>query len=101
MNFYKEHDLQEYLDISVVMCWYKKFNDFKRVFPKNEQYFRRNGIEIIVVMDEDSEEDDLKGFLDTYPLINWKVIINRRPHEWRNPCKTLNVGIRNTSNRYI
>jgi glycosyltransferase involved in cell wall biosynthesis len=101
MNFYKEHDLQEYFDVSIIMCWYKKMKDFRRVFPKNERYFRRNGIEIVVVLDEDSEEAELKEYIDNYPLINWKIVVNRRPHAWRNPCKALNVGIRSASNTYV
>lgn len=46
-------------DVSVVMPFYKKMKEFRRVFSKNLPYFQRNGIEIVIAMDEDSEKEEL------------------------------------------
>lgn len=88
-------------DVSVVMPFYKKLNEFKVVFPKNYKYFNRNGIEVILVLDTPAEKEDLLNFISQYPFINWKIILNDRPHEWRNPAKPLNVGIRHASKNFI
>ena len=88
-------------EVSVVMPFYKKLNEFKIVLPKNQPFFQRNGIEVIIVMDEDSEEKSLIKYIRQYPFINWKVIVNHDKHEWRNPSKAINVGIRNASKDFI
>lgn len=92
---------EENFDLSVVMPFYKKLEEFKRVLPKNAAYFQRNGIEVIVVMDEPSEEAGLLDLLKSYPFINWRVIVNDQPHPWRNPAKAINVGIRHAERSKI
>lgn len=88
-------------DVSVVMPFYKKMDEFLRVFPKNLPYFQRNGIEIVIAMDENSEEKSLINFTHRYPFINWKVVVNDNKHDWRNPAKAINVGIRNATKEFI
>jgi hypothetical protein len=83
------------------MPFYKKMDEFRRIFPKNLPYFQRNGIEIVIAMDEDSEEESLINFTHRYPFINWKVIVNHNKHDWRNPAKAINVGIRNATKEFI
>lgn len=88
-------------EVSVVMPFYKKMREFRRVLPLNAPYFERNGVEVVIVMDEDGERDELLGFIDRYPFINWKVVVNPKPHAWRNPAKPINVGIRHATKRYV
>ncbi|WP_316747200.1 glycosyltransferase family 2 protein [Pedobacter gandavensis] len=88
-------------DISVVMSFYKKMKDFRRVLPVNAPYFERNGIEVIIALDEPTECEELIEFIKGYPDINWRIIVNRNDHEWRNPCKAWNVGIRHATKNYI
>lgn len=88
-------------DISVVMSFYKKMKDFRRVLPVNAPYFQRNGIEVIIALDEPTECRELIEFIKEYPDINWRVIVNNKDHEWRNPCKAWNVGIRHATKKYI
>lgn len=88
-------------DVSVILPFYKKIDEFKKVLPLNAAFFQRNGIEVVISMDDDSQEDELISLIRQYPFINWKVIINRQKHEWRNPCKAINVGIKNSSKKYI
>lgn len=88
-------------DISIILPFYKRMKDFRRVLPINAPYFQRNGIEVIIPLDEPTECEELLEFIREYPLINWRVIVNRIEHEPRNPCKALNVGIRHATKRYI
>lgn len=88
-------------DVSVILPFYKKIDEFKKVLPLNAAFFQRNGIEVVISMDDDSQEDELILLIRQYPFINWKVIINRQKHEWRNPCKAINVGIKNSNKKYI
>lgn len=96
-----EECIEQNFDVSVVMPFYKKLKAFKRVFPKNRKYFERNGIEVIIVMDCPNEKDELLSYIQDYPFVNWKVIYNDKPHEWRNPTKPINVGIRFATKKYI
>lgn len=88
-------------DVSVVMPFYKKIKEFKKVFPRNLKYFQRNGIELIIVMDSTDDLDELIGFVRSYPFVNWKIQVNKVTHAWRNPSPAINVGIRNASKKYI
>lgn len=91
----------ENLDVSVILPFYKKYNDFVRVLPLNAAYFSRPGVEVLIVMDESSEEEQVLAYIKQYPQINWVVIVNDNDHEWRNPSKTLNVGIKHASKKCI
>ena len=101
MRYKKRSNIIDFFDVSIIMSFYKKLKDFKRVLPKNAPYFQRNGIEIIILLDEPSEELELLEFIQQYPFINFKIIINREDHEWRNHCKVLNVGIKQATLNYI
>lgn len=96
-----KEDIINNFDVSIVMPFYKKLKEFKHVLPTNHRYFERNGIELILVLDTPDEKDDLIDFISNYPFINWKIILNEKPHEWRNPAKPLNVGIRHASKEFI
>jgi len=83
------------------MPFYKKLKEFKEIFPKNYPFFRKNGVEVIISMDDFTEEEALLDFISNYHEINWKVIVNRKDHEWRNPAKAINVGIRFATKKYV
>lgn len=88
-------------ELSVVMSFYRKLGAFKKALPKNAPYLQRNGIEVLIVMDEPTELEGLIELIKTYPFINWKVIVNTQPHEPRNHAPVLNVGIRHATKKYI
>lgn len=94
-------DIISNFDLSIIMPFYKKMYEFKRVFPLNHKYLERNGIEVILVLDSPDEKEELIEFIKQYPFVNWRVIMNDKPHSWRNPAKPLNVGIKFASKRYI
>ncbi len=87
MNFYVENDVADFFEISIVLPFYKKLKEFKKVLPNNLTYFQRNGIELIIVLDTPEEEVELKDYLDEFPFLNSNVIVNRVPHDWRNRPK--------------
>lgn len=101
MIYRKKKDIIDFFDVSIIMPFYKRLNDFKRVLPKNAFFFQRNGIEVVIMLDHSEEEKDLLKLIIEYPFINFKILINRKDHEWRNPCKVLNVGIRHATYKYI
>ena len=96
-----KEDIINNFDVSVVMPFYKKLKEFKEVFPKNYKYFERNGIEVVLVLDCPVEKDELLDYISTFPRINWKILLNDKPHEWRNPAKPINVGIKHASKNFI
>lgn len=101
MIYPRFHSLMNDFNLSIILPFYKKLKDFKVILPTNARYFQRNGIEVIIVMDEPSERLELTNFIKTYPLINWIIVTNEEPHEWRNPAKAINAGIKISSKEYI
>ncbi len=93
--------------LSVIMPYYKRFDSFRRVFPYNYPYLCNSGrpvdarYEVILSLDEDSELERVLGFVDGYPDINWKVVVNHQDHPWRPPSKAINVGLRHAVGDYI
>ncbi len=88
-------------EVSLVMSFYHRLEEFKRVLPRNAPYLQRNGIEVVIAMDEPTEQEGLIELIKTYPLINWKVIVNEQKHTPRNHAPVLNVGIRHATKKYI
>ena len=87
--------------LSIILPFYRKLREFKRVLPMNLPYFARQGIEVILVMDEVTGESGVLRLLEQHPYINWKMLVNDHPHPWRPPCKAINVGLRHASGHYI
>jgi hypothetical protein len=88
-------------NLSIIMPYFKKYHEFKKTIKINSKYFQRNGIELIIVLDEPTEKYKLLELIKKYPFINWKIIVNEKDHIWRNPSKAINVGIRHSNKKYI
>lgn len=71
--------------------------EFRKVFPQKHKFIERNGIEVVIVLDTPSESDELLDFISHYPSVNWRVVMNEKPHSCRNPAKPLNVGTSGTT----
>ncbi len=78
---------------------YKKFGDFVAVSHIN-RCFRDKRCELIVVLDEPSEEGAFVEWARSFSG-NVKIIVNDVDHEWRPPCKAINVGIRHALGDYV
>lgn len=101
MNILNNNSILSNFDVSIILPFYKKLSDFEKILPVNAKYFQRNGIEVVISMDESSEKDGLLELIKEYPLINWIIIYNNEPHEWRNPSKAINVGIKASTKKFI
>ena len=95
------NDIIHNFDVSIVMSFYKRYTEFKKVLPHNAPYLQRNGIEVIIVLDDPDEKSELLMLLQNYPFINWKPIINERKHAPRNHASVLNVGLKHATKKYI
>lgn len=101
MSILKNVSIFSNFDVSIILPFYKKLSDFKKILPINAKYFQRNGIEVVISMDESSEKEGLLNLIQEYPLINWIIICNDKPHDWRNPSKAINVGIKASTKKFI
>jgi hypothetical protein len=87
--------------LTVVVPFYKRYDEFIFSFEKNQCFYNSN-YQIVLVLDEPTQKDLVLGFVKTKEtLTNWKVLINENDHDWRNPAKALNVGIKNSDSEMI
>jgi hypothetical protein len=89
------------LSLSVIMPYYKKFSDFRQVLPLNYRFLNKRHIEVILCLDEDSEQRQVLELTAQYKDIQWRVIACHETHAWRPPCKAINVGIRHAQGEHI
>ena len=88
--------------ISFVLPWFHKLELFKRAITFNQPIFSQPGCEVVIAMDESSEEGELVKLLPAWmPTIKWRVVVNDQKHPWRPPCKAINVGIRHAYGDWI
>lgn len=87
--------------LSVVLPFYRKLAEFERVLPMNAGYWARPGIEVVLALDEPSEEAGVLALVARFPQIRWKVLVNDVAHAWRPPCKAINAGVRGSAGRFV
>ncbi|WP_447779830.1 glycosyltransferase family 2 protein [Variovorax boronicumulans] len=87
--------------LSVVLPFYRKLAEFKRVLPMNAGYWARPGIEVVLALDEPGEEAGVLALIERIPQIRWKVLVNDIAHAWRPPCKAINAGVRCSAGRFV
>jgi hypothetical protein len=82
------------MNLSIVLPFYHKLEEFKQTLPHNKEFFVE-GMELIIPIDEPDSEPALKEFLDSQNLqIPYVLKSNMETHDWRNPAKAINVGIK-------
>jgi hypothetical protein len=86
--------------LSVLMPYYKRLADFTKVLQLTAPYYERADTEVVLCMDEPSEEPGVLALLQRYPRIKWHVLVNDHDHPWRTPCCALNVGLRHAIGDY-
>ena len=87
--------------LSIVIPFYKKLNEFKFSLENyNYKHFIDNDVQLVIVVDDPYQSDELVEYLSGVNL-RMKVLLNRTPHEWRNPAKPLNVGIKHSDGEKI
>jgi len=86
--------------ISYVIPFYKRFALFEAAYRFNS--FLCDGYsEILLVLDDPSDEQAAFRFCQKHTELRVKLIVNDTAHEWRPPCKAINVGIRNARGSHI
>ena len=70
ITFKTKEEVWKNFDVSVVIPFYKKMAEFRRVFPLNRKYFERNGIEVVIVLDTHFSEAKKNKFITNRLLYN-------------------------------
>lgn len=87
--------------ISIVIPYFKKLDLFKIALNYNYRFFAGQDREVVLVLDEPSEEKGVLELIKIYSAVNWRVLVNRQKHEWRSPTKAINVGIRHATGEWV
>lgn len=88
------------MKLSIVMPFYKRYDKLEKTLERNARCYNSD-IELVLVMDEPTQEKEILELAQSWKAFHWKIIINRKDHEWRNPSKPINVGIRNATSDFI
>ncbi len=86
--------------LSIIMPFYKRVESLALSLIYNEQHLAKPGIELVLCLDEPTQEQEVIALMKSYTNISCKVIVNDNDHTWRNPSKAINVGILNASGRH-
>jgi GT2 family glycosyltransferase len=87
--------------LSVILPFYKRLSAFEQALKINHGYLAgERDTEIVLVLDEPSEEEGVLRLVQAYDQLSWRVIINRQDHVWRNPARAINVGLRHALGEY-
>ena len=90
--------------LSIILPYYKRYQAFKQATALNstkQTSVSGRETEIVLVLDEPTEERPVLELVSSYTEISWRVLINRRDHLWRNPAVAINVGIRHAEGKYV
>jgi len=87
--------------LSVVMPFYRKLAEFERVVALNAPFWSRPGIEVVIALDDASEEKGLQQLLARFPGVAWTLLANDRAHAWRPPSCAINAGVRHSAGRFV
>ena len=88
-------------ELTIILPFYRKLREFKRVLPLNADFFSDPRCEVVVVMDDPQCERQVVELARRHPAVRFRVVVNDRRHDWRPPCRAYNVGIRHALGRYV
>lgn len=82
------------MHVSYILPFFHKADLFRMMLPVND-CFRAEGVEVVLVLDEPSDEKAVMELVTANSGdINFRVVVNDEAHDWRPPCIAYNVGIR-------
>lgn len=88
--------------LSIVIPEFKRFDAFATVSIKNREFWKRDGLEVILVKDHAGDDRRYIDFCkENFGGIDFTIIRNPNDHEWRNPSVVLNVGIRAALGEFV
>ena len=91
-------------DVSIILPYYKRIRAFEQALSFNHEKLSstpERSTEVVLVLDEPSEEEAALELVQRYKQISWRVMINRQDHAWRNPAVAINVGIRHANGSFV
>lgn len=81
------------MQTSYILPFFHKADLFRMMLPVND-CFRSPDTEVVLVLDEPSEEARILEIVKNNADIKFRVLVNDWDHPWRPPCMAYNVGIR-------
>lgn len=81
------------MNVSYVVPFFRQAAAFKMMLPVNDG-FRFPDAEVVLVLDDPTEEQAILKIVRANTDIKFRVIVNDAQHDWRPPCVAFNVGIR-------
>ena len=88
------------IQLSIILPFYRRAAVFQQTLLRNSG-FLRGGYEIVLVMDDPEGVDDVLKIAREHVEVKWKILLNEVEHEWRNPAKAMNVGIRQARAEFV
>lgn len=89
-----------FYDVSILLPVVGSQHRFLQALDSSLPFFRQNGIEVIVIAENDSAE--IRGLPDSFPLINWKLVLHQKdPGSGGGIATLLNTGLSYAEHRYI
>ncbi len=82
------------LRLSVVIPYWRKLQEFRHVLPLNAPFLAREDVEVLVCLDEPTQEREVVHLVAGTAGLKATVLVNDEDHPWRAPTKSINVGIR-------
>ena len=79
--------------LSIILPFYKKTEAFAKTVERNKVFFNPN-YEIVLLLDAPGDAQEVVQIARANNGVRWSIFENPNPHDWRNPAKPLNVGIR-------
>jgi hypothetical protein len=90
--------------LSIILPYYKRFDAFAQALSANHANLTSTPgrpTEVVLVLDEPTEEGAVLRAVRGRPSVSWRVLINRRDHRWRNPAVAINVGLRHARGEFV
>lgn len=84
-------------DLSIVISLGARSESFVDSLSLRTAYYERNGIEVVLLVDDESDCRSLLACIRKYPFISWKVVSG----SWKNSSAAYNEGIRQSIKTYI
>ena len=84
-------------DLSIVVPLGDRLESFVECLPLHTAYYERNGIEVVLLVNEEADCRSLLACIRKYPFISWKVVSGL----WQNSSAAYNEGIRQSIKTYI
>lgn len=84
-------------DLSIVVPLGDRLESFVNSLPLRTAYYERNGIEVVLLVDEEADCRSLLACIRKYPFIGWKVVAG----SWQNSAVAYNEGICQSIKNYI